>query len=169
MCPEIQALSLSVSYQTIVLVQKSPPHVHVQIPVNFFADPYAVKELLLSEQGVPLDRFVMLPLDITTPHEIPFPSYKEIVDSAFHSTQFPSVPDDKSPLTHFTSSFLERTREVMLQFGKDAMELHDIVAVWCAIESPPFKDNELAPGWEGSHRVFDIERYATRIFVMHNF
>ncbi|KAF8904372.1 Inosine/uridine-preferring nucleoside hydrolase domain-containing protein [Gymnopilus junonius] len=128
---------------------------------NFFADPYAVKELLLSEQGVPLDRFVMLPLDITTPHEIPFRAYEEIVDPAFHSTQIPSVSEDKSPLTHFTSSFLERTREIMLQFGKDAMELHDIVAVWCATENPPFEDNkptELAAGWQGSRRVFDIER-----------
>ena len=49
----------------------------------------------------------------------------------------------------------------MLQFGKDAVELHDVVAVWCAIENPPFLDTApmaLAPGWQGCKRVFDIER-----------
>ncbi|KDR75339.1 hypothetical protein GALMADRAFT_227002 [Galerina marginata CBS 339.88] len=131
---------------------------------NFFADPYAVKELLLStplHKGLPLDRFLMLPLDITTRHELPFPVYAEVVDPAFENTLIPSSPHEKPFLTHFTSSFLERTREIMLQFGKDAMELHDIVAVWCAIEHPPFADGEpvtLAGGWQGSRRVFEIER-----------
>ncbi|KAG6844412.1 hypothetical protein H0H87_007067 [Tephrocybe sp. NHM501043] len=44
----------------------------------------------------------------------------------------------------------------MLSFGKDAMELHDIAAVWCAIENPP--DCELFPGWRTRSRIFDIER-----------
>ena len=105
----------------------------------------------------------MLPLDITTPHELPFPEYQKSVDPAFSSAPSSSIVQQrlKSPLTHFTSAFLERTREVMLQFGKDAMELHDIVAVWCAIDNPPFADNEtpeLATGWYGQSRVFDIER-----------
>ncbi|KAF9474573.1 nucleoside hydrolase [Pholiota conissans] len=131
---------------------------------NFYADPYAVKELLISTDlhlGLPLDRFILLPLDITTPHELPFPVYKEVVDPTFDSSKQPSKAHEKAVLTHFTSSFLERTREVMLQFGKDAMELHDIVAIWCAIENPPFADDEpmtLAAGWEGTPRVFDIER-----------
>ena len=133
-------------------------------PVNFFADPYAVKELLIStplHQGLPLNRFVLLPLDITTPHELPFPEYKRDVDPAFHNSSLPSISHNKSPLTHFTSSFLERTREIMLQFGKDAMELHDVVAVWCAIENPPLLDTApmaLAPDWQGCMRIFDIER-----------
>ena len=46
----------------------------------------------------------------------------------------------------------------MLQFGKDAIELHDIVAVWCAIENPPVPDFSIAPGWEGRTRTFEIER-----------
>jgi len=45
----------------------------------------------------------------------------------------------------------------MLQFGKDAMELHDVVAVWCAIENPPVTTFNIAPGWEGRTRIFDIE------------
>lgn len=125
---------------------------------NFFADPFAVKELLLSDSGLPLDRFILLPLDLTTPHELPFPLYNSQVDPAFASSASPSTASHKSPLIHFTSSFLERTREIMLQFGKDAMELHDIVAVWCAIENPPVADLSMAPGWEGRTRIFEIER-----------
>jgi hypothetical protein len=134
--------------------------------VNFFADPYAVKKLLVQADIenptlLPLDRFIMLPLDITTPHELPFPFYKDKVDPAFETSAKPSDPSSKSPLTHFTSSFLEHTRVVMNQFGKDAMELHDIVAMWCAIENPPVPDggvDNLAPGWRTRSRVFDIER-----------
>jgi hypothetical protein len=112
-------------------------------------------------KGLPLNRFVLLPLDITTPHELPFAEYKRNVDPAFHNSSLPSISHNKSPLIHFTSSFLERTRDVMLKYGKDAMELHDIVAVWCAIENPPFLDAApmaLAPGWQGCKRIFDIER-----------
>ncbi|KAJ7502815.1 Inosine/uridine-preferring nucleoside hydrolase domain-containing protein [Mycena galericulata] len=131
---------------------------------NFFADPYAVKKLLIQDEEagnphilVPLDRFILLPLDITTPHELPFPFYREKVDPPFETSATPSDGTTKSPLTHFTSSFLEQTRKVMLQFGKDAMELHDIVAVWCAIENPPGADT-LASGWEAWDRTFNIER-----------
>ncbi|KAJ8689741.1 hypothetical protein PTI98_012611 [Pleurotus ostreatus] len=135
--------------------------------VNFFADPYAAQELLTPKDShplphFPLDRFFLLPLDITTPHELRFPYYKETVDPTFHSTAVPSVPSAKTPLTHFTSSFLERTREVMLEFGKDAMELHDIVAVWCAIANPQIgkniEDGSLSPGWRMVKRKFEIER-----------
>ncbi|KAJ7497087.1 Inosine/uridine-preferring nucleoside hydrolase domain-containing protein [Mycena latifolia] len=134
---------------------------------NFFADPFAVKQLLIQDAEnanptlLPLDRFIMLPLDITTPHEFPFPFYKEKVDPSFDTSATPSDSSSKSPLTHFTSSFLEQTRDVMLQFGKDAMELHDIVAVWCAIENPPVPDGgeeTLALGWKARKRTFDIER-----------
>jgi len=126
---------------------------------NFFADPYAVKDLLLSlnsRSALPLDRFLLLPLDITTPHELPFLIYKQKVDPTFDSTALPSVAGSKTPLVHFTSSFLERTREIMLRFGKDAMELHDIVAVWCALENPP--NQGLSTEWRVKTRVFDIER-----------
>ncbi|KAF7315264.1 Inosine-uridine preferring nucleoside hydrolase [Mycena indigotica] len=126
---------------------------------NFFADPFAVKKLLIEDEMLlPLDRFIMLPLDITTSHELPFPTYKERVDPHFETSARPSIPSAKSPLVHFTSSFLEQARVVMLQFGKDAMELHDIVAVWCAISNPPVLDNSLAVGWRTHNRVFDVER-----------
>ncbi|KAF8170255.1 Inosine/uridine-preferring nucleoside hydrolase domain-containing protein [Mycena galopus ATCC 62051] len=126
---------------------------------NFFADPYAVKKLLIQTEIenptlLPLDRFIMLPLDITTPHELPFPFYKDKVDPSFETSAKPSDPSNKSPITHFTSSFLEQTRV-------DAMELHDIVAMWCAIENPPVPNgcmDILAPGWRARTRLFDIER-----------
>lgn len=75
------------------------------------------------DKGIPLDRFLLMPLDITTPHELPFPTYQERVDKTFVSSAKPSTACQKSPLVHFTSSFFERTREVMLEFGKDAMEV----------------------------------------------
>jgi inosine-uridine nucleoside N-ribohydrolase len=134
---------------------------------NFFADPFAVKQVLFPphpETGIPLDRFILLPLDITTPHELSFPYYKERVDPSFESSASSSVGTEKAPLTHFTSSFLERTREIMLECGKDAMELHDIVAVWCAIENPPDGDGNISgiprleKGWKATKREFDIER-----------
>ena len=153
------------------------------VPVNFFADPYAVKELLTPDDpdhGLPLDRFLLLPLDITTPHELSFPLYKAAVDPAFESTASPSKPEKKPPLVHFTSAFFERTREVMLEFGKDAMELHDIAAVWCALANPPVPGSAspsvstaaspgaqgpsatalpvLQDGWKATRRKFAVER-----------
>lgn len=126
---------------------------------NFFADPFAVKELLFPTNqrlGLPLDRFILVSLDITTFHGLPFDIYEAKVDSSFSSSAGPSNVTGKPPLTHFTSSFLKRTRTIMRQFGKNQMELHDIVAVWCAIENPP--DNSLAAGWQVRRRVFQIER-----------
>ena len=153
----IRALPRNVGY-----VYQFAEHSLTNSAVNFFADPFAVKELLIPTRlgdGIPLDRFLLMPLDITTPHELPFDVYRAKVDPAFGSA--PGAAAGKGPLTHFTSAFLERTREIMLQFGKDAMELHDIVAVWCAIANPPQPEGqmpELSPGWAATGRAFDIER-----------
>ncbi|KAI5123677.1 hypothetical protein M0805_001705 [Coniferiporia weirii] len=158
---------------------------------NFFADPYAVKEVLIdAETALPPDRVLLLPLDITTPHELSFPLYAARVDPAFGvpvpvpiPVPDPDTPGElgmgrhnlkpppRPPLTHFTSAFFERTREVMLEFGKDAMELHDVVAVWCAVQNPPRPDDNddnghaaptlalaLQDGWEARYRLFQIER-----------
>ena len=136
-----------------------------------------MKELLTPddpEDGLPLDRFLLLPLDITTPHELSFPLYKAAVDPAFESTASPSTPEGKPPLVHFTSAFLERTREVMVEFGKDAMELHDIAAVWCALANPAAAAQgqgepqlgapaPLQDGWKAIRRKFAVERCVSRI------
>ncbi|KAF8842987.1 nucleoside hydrolase [Paxillus ammoniavirescens] len=134
---------------------------------NFFADPYAAKDLLcpvVQGQGLPLERVLLITLDITISHELPFAFYIQHVDPDFDSTTNPSVAAEKSPLSHFTSSFLERSREIMISFGKDVLELHDIVAIWCAIDNPPeafVKEHDLPsllPGWAAAKRKFDIER-----------
>jgi len=51
----------------------------------------------------------------------------------------------------------------MISFGKDVLELHDIVAIWCAIENPPEINSMyglpgMSPGWTVVERTFDIER-----------
>ncbi|KAI0093232.1 nucleoside hydrolase [Irpex rosettiformis] len=135
---------------------------------NFFADPYAVHEILTpanpAAAAIPLDRFMLISLDITTPHELPFPFYAKHIDTHFTDTKNPSITSLKTPLVHFTSAFLERTREVMLSFGKDAMELHDIVAVWFATQNPPSASQEgdvahsLREGWAAVPRHFQVER-----------
>jgi len=52
--------------------------------------------------------------------------------------------------------------------GKDAMELHDIAAVWAAIAHPPGLAGP-APGWGFRRRKFLIERCALRyIFIRHS-
>ncbi|KAJ7072537.1 Inosine/uridine-preferring nucleoside hydrolase domain-containing protein [Mycena amicta] len=118
---------------------------------NFFADPFAVKQLLVEDEHstlLPLDRFIMFPLDNESTRHLKNPAN-------------PSNSAGKSPLIHFTSSFLEQTRVAMLRSGKDAMELHDIVAVWCAIENPPVSEggvDTLAAGWKARRRIFDVER-----------
>ncbi|TFK54312.1 nucleoside hydrolase [Heliocybe sulcata] len=133
---------------------------------NTFADPDALRALTQGTKEaprLPKERFLLLPLDVTTPHEISFPLYKKLVDPAFDSTKSPSKAEEKTPITHFTSSFMERTRELMRSFGKDAMELHDPATVWCAIENPPVADEatgaipQLCPGWAAVERRFQVE------------
>jgi len=83
--------------------------------VNFFADPYAVKEVLHPQgatDGIPLDRTILLSLDHTSKIGLPFQVYKAQVDPQFEDTKSPSKAEGKSPLVHFTSSFFERTVEV---------------------------------------------------------
>jgi len=124
---------------------------------NFFADPHAVDEVLISPTTrLPLARVLLLPLDITSIHLLPFSSYITRIDPAF-AIDRPSIPTAKTPLTHFTSAFLRRTRGVMRAYGKDAMELHDIVAVWAAIAYPPWPEVS-APGWTARRRLFQMER-----------
>src|SRR6266702_1514204 len=125
--------------------------------VNFFADPFAVAEVLTSATTrLPLERVLLLPLDITCPHLLPFATYSTYVDPAF-ATDTPSVPAGKTLLTHFASAFFRRTRHVMRAYGLDGMQLHDIAAVWAAITHPPGLEGA-APGWTVRRRRFEMER-----------
>jgi len=131
------------------------------LSVNFFADPYAVDEVLISPTTrLPLTRVLLIPLDITTSHLLPFAGYTARIDPAFVADK-PSVPTAKTPITHFTSAFFRRARSVMRAYGQDAMVLHDIVAVWAAIAHPPALEG-FAPGWIARRRVFQMERCAPR-------
>lgn len=131
------------------------------------ADPYAVDEVLISSTTrLPLARVLLLPLDITCSHLLPFSGYATHIDPSFAADR-PSVSTDKPHLSHFTSAFLQRTRNVMRAFGRDAMELHDIAAVWAAIAHPPGLEGP-APGWGFRRRKFLIERCALRYtFIRH--
>lgn len=124
-------------------------------------------EVLISPTTrIPLERVLLLPLDITSTHLLPFSSYTACIDPAF-AIDRPSVPTAKTHLTHFTSAFLRRTRGVMCAYGKDAMELHDIAAVWAAIAYPPGLKG-FAPGWTVRRRLFQMERYAMPYAAMHS-
>jgi len=131
------------------------------LSVNFFADPYAVDEVLISPTTrLPLTRVLLVPLDITSSHLLPFAGYTARIDPAFVADQ-PSVPTAKTPITHFTSAIFRRARNVMRAYGQDAMILHDIVAVWAAIAHPPGLEG-FAPGWTARRRVFLMERIGER-------
>lgn len=49
------------------------------------------------------------------------------------------------------------------EYNNDAMELHDITALWCAVMNPPVDDESLpgtpvlVEGWEATRRHFKIE------------
>ncbi|KAH8993484.1 nucleoside hydrolase [Lactarius akahatsu] len=134
-----------------------PGNVTPSAEFNFFADPFAVAEVLRSETTrLPLERVLLLPLDVTCPHTLPFSAYSKYVDPAF-AEDTPSVPAGKTPLTHFSSAFFRRTRHVMRAYGLDGVELHDIAAVWAAIMHPPGLEGT-APGWTVRRRRFEMER-----------
>ncbi|KAH9032452.1 nucleoside hydrolase [Lactarius pseudohatsudake] len=138
-----------------------PGNVTTSAEFNFFADPFAVAEVLTSAATrLPLERVLLLPLDITCPHTLPFSAYSKYVDPTF-AEDTPSVLAGKTPLTHFSSAFLRRTRRVMRAYGQDGMKLHDIAAVWAAITHPPGLEGA-APGWTVRRRRFEMERTGER-------
>ena len=126
--------------------------------VNFFADPFAVKELLVDDDDdIGITRFLkqhvaLLPLDITTPHELPFEAYAARVDPTFTVGQAATAAEDggltdedgglsksPNPITYFTSAFLRRSRAVMREFGKDAMEYVHFLAFQLPSFVPRFR------------------------------
>jgi hypothetical protein len=88
----------------------------------------------------------------------PFAGYTARIDPSF-AADGPSVPTGKTPVTHFTSAFLRRTRSVMRTRGLDSMQLHDITAVWAAIAHPPWLEAPAAR-WTIRRRLFSTERCA---------
>ncbi|KAI9454208.1 hypothetical protein F5148DRAFT_1378312 [Russula earlei] len=74
---------------------------------------YAVDEMSISPTTrLPPTRVLLLPLYVTSAHLLLFHGYATRVDPALTADKL-SVPTTKTPVTHFTSAFLRRTRSVM--------------------------------------------------------
>ncbi|BEJ10987.1 hypothetical protein CspHIS471_0104090 [Cutaneotrichosporon sp. HIS471] len=109
---------------------------------NCFADPYAFDILRIAAKAGEFT-FVFAPLDVTTHHTVPF-------CDLLHEGE------GRTPLESFTTAFLHRVRGLQARFGlPDAMEMHDPVAVWYAIENAP---KVVGKGWAVTGREFGIER-----------
>lgn len=130
---------------------------------NCFADPYAASQVLDACKAG-LINLIMAPLDITTPHQIPF-------TDLIHPSYIPSSPDTESPntastsspppgpLRSFVSAMLVRVRGLQASFGlPDAMEMHDPVAVWYALAHATLPPLTSSPSWELRPRDFKVER-----------
>ncbi|OCF76096.1 hydrolase [Kwoniella mangroviensis CBS 8886] len=128
---------------------------------NCFADPFAASEILEGCKAG-LFELILAPLDITTPHAIPFsdlihPSVVKIPNS---KGELVETDEEPTPLQAFVSAMLVRVRGLQASFGlEDSMEMHDPVAVWYALahamqkrNSPPLE------GWKAVQRDFKIER-----------
>lgn len=123
---------------------------------NCFADPYAAAEVLTAvKEG--LFPLVMAPLDITTPHQIPF---TDLIHPSI--TGEGEVTAEPTPIEAFIGSMLVRVRGLQASFGlPDAMEMHDPVAVWYAIENaalPAIGVDAPAEGFTLRQRDFQVER-----------
>ncbi|GAA5944601.1 hypothetical protein JCM1841_004026 [Sporobolomyces salmonicolor] len=137
---------------------------------NYYADPFAAQTLF----ALSLPELYIFPLDITTYLTLPFSRYASAVDPALADTESPSVADGKDPLVHFTSSFFERTKEVMRSFGADAMELHDPTVTYALLdwaraggagerpdpdEADETECGSFAPGWDWEKVEFEVETH----------
>ncbi|KAG8886693.1 hypothetical protein FRB98_001097 [Tulasnella sp. 332] len=113
---------------------------------NFFADPYAAQHVLDHVQQIaqpyPFD-FVLVPLDVTSRHTIP---YGRLISER-----------ESSPLQEFTSALLRRPRGVMKVLGlPDEFEMHDPLAAWFVIRT--CGDGTPEPGWGVKKRKFVVEK-----------
>lgn len=122
---------------------------------NCFADPYAAAEVLTAvKQG--LFPLVMAPLDITTPHLIPF------TDLIHPSITGDAPASEPTPIEAFVGAMLVRVRGLQASFGlPDAMEMHDPVAVWYAVENAALPSIGVAQPKDGfvlRQRDFQVER-----------
>jgi inosine-uridine nucleoside N-ribohydrolase len=130
---------------------------------NSFADPYAATAILdASKSG--LITLIMAPLDITTPHTIPFLDliHPDYIPNPDGSLPTPTPTTDASapgPLKSFVSAMLVRVRGLQAAFGSaDAMEMHDPLATWYAIAHASLPLGQTADGWAVEQREFKVER-----------
>lgn len=129
---------------------------------NCFADPYAATQVIGAAKAG-LFELYMAPLDITTPHQIPF---HDLIHPSFMHPDGPPTPGGEAarnmmltPIREFVSAMLLRVRGLQASFGlPDAMEMHDPVAVWFAIAHAAAKPGELEASWGIKERDFQVER-----------
>jgi inosine-uridine nucleoside N-ribohydrolase len=112
---------------------------------------YAAQEILDSVSNN-LFSMTMCPLDITTPHTIPF---SQLIHDSTRT-------DPSTPLKEFTTAMLIRVRGLMKSFGlPDGMEMHDPLAIWYTLACLTTK-GETGGGeaveWKTEKRVFKVER-----------
>ncbi|GAA5991562.1 hypothetical protein JCM10908_005764 [Rhodotorula pacifica] len=138
---------------------------------NYYADPHAAQTIF----ALALPHLYILPLDLTSYLVLPFSLYQSAVDPSFADTTSPSQAEGKRPLVHFTSSFLERTREIMRSFGSEMMEQHDPTVVYALMDWAKSRQDQrgsnelsvagekgaLAPEWEWRHVDFEVETTGT--------
>lgn len=128
---------------------------------NSFADPYAAAEIIDHVKKGEFN-LIMAPLDITTPHQIPFEDliHPNFAPSSSSSISANTEKPDPTPLQTFVSAMLIRVRGLHVSLGlPDAMEMHDPVATWFAISNCLHPDVfQPADGWVLKKRDFRIER-----------
>ena len=90
---------------------------------NFFADPYAARQVLIHSNLGALGKIRLFPLDITTKHTMSFQTYSERVDPTFPSDR----PEGKTPLIAFTSAFLKGTEAVMSKFNEVEFQVRSLL------------------------------------------
>ncbi|WWC71697.1 uncharacterized protein I206_105655 [Kwoniella pini CBS 10737] len=126
---------------------------------NCFADPYAANEILEGcKKG--LFELILAPLDITTPHAIPFSDLIHPSIMSFPNKTENEIKTNATPLELFISSMLVRVRGLQASFGlEDSMEMHDPLAVWFTLNHSNQKRNSNPlKGWELKQKDFKIER-----------
>ncbi|KAG8937097.1 hypothetical protein FRC03_007798 [Tulasnella sp. 419] len=117
---------------------------------NFFADPYAAHHILsIAESG--LIPFVLVPLDATSRHVIPFSRLLRTISASACT-----------PIEGFLSALLSRPREVLKMLGlSDEFEMHDPFAAWFVIQTlglPVPGTLAERSGWGIVKRKFIVEK-----------
>lgn len=144
---------------------------------NCFADPFAAEQILTGAKEGKFE-LIMAPLDITTPHQVPFSDLIHPSIAAAAAAQggpakltngYPlkgvktsptGEHGEPTPIQAFVGAMLLRVRGLQASFGlPDAMEMHDPVAVWFAIaHAGSTKLSSSIDGWGLQKREFRVER-----------
>ncbi|RSH81396.1 hypothetical protein EHS25_006928 [Saitozyma podzolica] len=144
---------------------------------NCFADPFAAEQILTGAKEGKFE-LIMAPLDITTPHQVPFSDLIHPSIAAAAAAQggpakltngYPlkgvktsptGEHGEPTPIQAFVGAMLLRVRGLQASFGlPDAMEMHDPVAVWFAIaHAGATKLSSSVDGWGLQKREFRVER-----------